>query len=125
MTATVSWRWPFWVYTILTGSCLIAIILFVDESYYDRSLSTEQQPAQKSRALRILGVEQWKTRRQRVRVSEALMLPIKAISKVPVLFCTLYYGVMFAWNVGINNTLAEYLTKKYNFGPTSIGVYLL
>ena len=105
----------------MTGSCLLAIALFVDESFYDRNMPAEKQPVRTSRVMRIIGVEQWKTRQQRTTPWQALVLPFIAISKIPVLFCTLYYGVMFAWNVGINNTLAEYLTNKYDFSPTSIG----
>lgn len=71
--------------------------------------------------MRVVGAEQWESRKQRAKFSQALILPLKAILKIPVLFCTLYYTVIFAWNVGINNTLAEYLTTKYNFGPTGIG----
>ncbi|KAL6713803.1 hypothetical protein ACLMJK_008295 [Lecanora helva] len=123
MTASVSWRWPFWVFTIIAGICLVAIVLFVDESFYDRRLPPEKQPPRKSRILRIIGVEQWQTRQQRSTFFEAIFLPFKAISKIPVLFCTLYYAIMFAWNVGINNTLSLFLSEKYNFGPTSIGYF--
>lgn len=71
--------------------------------------------------MRVVGAEQWESRQQRTKFSQALILPLKAILKIPVLSCTLYYTVIFAWNVGINNTLAEYLTTTYDFGPTSIG----
>ena len=103
--------------------CLIAIVLFVDESFYNRALSPEQQPVRKSRWMRIIGVEQWESRRQRVDLFDALVLPLKAILKIPVLTCTLHYTIIFAWSVGINNTLAVYLTEKYKFGPTNIGKY--
>ena len=121
MTATVSWRWPFWVYTILTGLCLLAIILFVEESFYDPRSSCERY-VRKPRWMRLVGAAQWETRHERAQFPQALITPLNAILKIPVLSCTLYYTVIFAWNVGINNTLAEYLTTKYKFGPTSIGL---
>lgn len=71
--------------------------------------------------MRVVGAEQWESRRQRAKFSQALILPLKAILKIPILSCTLYYAVIFAWNVAINNTLAEYLITKYNFDLTSIG----
>ena len=122
MITSLSWRWPFWIYTIMTGLCLAAICVFVDESYYDRKLPKEQQPPRISHSMRLLGIEQWKSRRQRITFAQALLCPLRAIMKIPVLFCTLYYTVIFAWNVGINNTLSIYLSSTYNFGPKAIGI---
>ena len=36
ITSTQIWQWAFGVYTILTGLCLLAIVLFVEETHYDR-----------------------------------------------------------------------------------------
>lgn len=35
---TQAWNWAFAVYAIETALCLIAIVLFVDETYYDRRI---------------------------------------------------------------------------------------
>ncbi|KAI9810256.1 MAG: hypothetical protein M1827_006390 [Pycnora praestabilis] len=123
MISTLSWRWPFWIYTIMTGLCLLLICLFFDETYYDRRISTDQQPLRKSRWLRLVGLEQWQSRLQRNTFSQAVMRPVKAIMKLPVLIVTFYYTVVFAWAVGINNALSIFLTELYHFTPRSIGFY--
>lgn len=121
MISTQSWRLPFWIYTIETGLCLILVILFVDETYYNRSIPTSQQPVRRSRILRLIGVEQWRSRSQRSTLREAFMRPIKVILKPTVFMSVFYYLFTFAWVVGINTTLAIFVTPLYNFGPLQIG----
>ena len=53
------------------------------------------------------------------------MRPIIAITKLPVLISTVYYGLIFAWVVGLNTTLSIFLTRFYHFGPKQIGQSLL
>jgi hypothetical protein len=51
------------------------------------------------------------------------MRPIRVIIKPTVLLSTFYYFLTFAWVVGINTTLAIFLTPLYNFGPKQIGFF--
>jgi MFS family permease len=57
-----SWVWKFWLYTLLTGLRLIAVVIFAEEIYYDRRIPPEMQPPRKSQVLRLIGVEQFKSR---------------------------------------------------------------
>jgi hypothetical protein len=109
------------VYTIETGLCLIAIILFVDETYYDRHIPLESQPPRGSRMMRMIGVSQWKSRNLRNTFGQAMSRPFIVLSKLPVAIASFYYLITFAWVVGINTTLAIFLTPLYNFGPRQIG----
>jgi len=122
MIATQPWPIPFWVYTAETGLCLVLVVLFVDETYYDRRLSHEQ-PLRRSRFQRVLGIEQFRSRHSRNTFTQAIMRPIKVISKPIVLISTIYYLLTFAWVVGINTTLAIFLTPLYKFGPKQIGFF--
>ena len=119
---TLSWHWPYWVGTIATGVCLLLVIALADETYYNRSIPTIEQPVQKSRVLRVIGVEQWKSRPQRSTFLQAIMRPVRAILQLPVLIATFYYLVDFAWAVGINNTLSIFLEADYHFTTRSIGM---
>jgi nitrate/nitrite transporter NarK len=47
--------------------------------------------------------------------------PFIVLSKLPVAIASFYYLITFAWVVGINTTLAIFLTPLYNFGPRQIG----
>ena len=121
--STESWPIPFWVYTAETGLCLVLTILFVEETYYDRRIKPDLQPPRKSRLLRLVGVEQFHSRSQRNTFTQAMIRPLKTISKPTVFLSTLYYLLTFAWVVGINTTLAIFVTPLYNFGPKQIGFF--
>ncbi|KAI4192060.1 MAG: hypothetical protein LQ346_004513, partial [Caloplaca aetnensis] len=122
MLTRLSWRWPFWIYTIETGLCLLAVIIWGDETYYDRRLPEEKQPLRESHLLRLLGVEQWCSRHLRNGFLEAMMRPLRTISRPVVLLANFYYMCTFAWVVGINATLALFLTSLYGFGPKQTGM---
>ncbi|KAL9596011.1 MAG: hypothetical protein Q9219_006095 [cf. Caloplaca sp. 3 TL-2023] len=121
MITKLSWHWPFWVYTIETGLCLAGIIIFFDETYYDRRLPMEKQPPRQTRFRRLVGVQQYQTRHLRNTFLEAMLRPIKAILKPTVFLSTIYFLFTFAWAVGINTTLSIFLGPLYNFGPKQIG----
>lgn len=95
----------------------------MDETYYDRRLSPERQPVRRSRLLRVIGVEQFRSRHLRNTFTQAMMRPLKVISRPTVFISTIYYLLTFAWVVGINTTLAIFLTPLYNFGPKQIGFF--
>ena len=117
----LSWQWPFWIYTIMTGLCLGGIALFLDETYYDRRIPPDKQPQRKSRILRVIGIEQYRSRHLRNTFTQALMRPIKVIFKPTVFISIIYFAFIYAWAVGINNTLSIFLGPLYKFGPKQIG----
>lgn len=94
----------------------------MDETIYNRSLSQDQQPVPRSRLLRLVGVEQWRSRHLRQTFFQALMRPFIAISKLPVLLCTIYYFLNFAWVIGVNTTISIWLTTFYKFTPYNLGM---
>lgn len=118
---TQKWQWAFGLYTIMTGICVAAIFALLDETYYDRKLPPSEQPQRRSRVLRVIGVEQWHTRHLRNTFTEAMSRPFIVLVKLPVLISNTYYLLAFAWVVGINTTLAIFLTPLYKFGPKQIG----
>jgi len=117
------WNWAFWLATLLTGLCLIGIVIFVEETYFNRRLPEAERPIPHSRIQRLVGVEQWKTRHQRNSFLGAISRTAKAIVKPPVLLSTVYYLMIFAWTVGINTTLSIFLQKLYGFGPVQLGYF--
>ncbi|KAL9576587.1 MAG: hypothetical protein Q9212_006977 [Teloschistes hypoglaucus] len=122
MLTKLKWQWPFWILTILTGLCMFAIAFFVDETYYDRRLPIEKQPPRQSRLLRVIGIEQWRSRHLRNTFWEAMMRPVQVILKPTVLISFVYFFFTFAWVVGINTTLAIFIGPLYDFGLKQIGI---
>ncbi|KAL8740153.1 MAG: hypothetical protein Q9190_007116 [Brigantiaea leucoxantha] len=123
MITTQKWEVPFWIYVLETGLCLIAIIVLLDETYYDRRIPAQEQPVRKSRMLRLIGVEQFHSRHLRNTLPQATMRPVAAILKLPVFLAAFYYFLTFAWVVGINTTLSLFVTPLYEFGPKQIGYF--
>ena len=121
MTISLSWRWPFWIYTIETGLCLLAVIAFVDETFYDRQLDPSQQAPRGSWLSRLVGIEQWRSRYLRNTFWQAISRALKTVSNPVVFMADFYYACTFAWVVAINATLTLFVTPLYNFGPKQIG----
>ena len=123
MLTTQPWQVPFWFYVALTGACVIAVVAFMDETYYDRRIPQEAQPERKSRMLRLIGVEQFKSRHLRNTFGQAIMRSLKVLFKPTVLISALYYFLIFGWSVGINTTLSIFLSPLYGFGVKQIGFF--
>lgn len=116
----LSWHWVYWIYAILNYAVFIIIVLFVDETFFDRNLAIEKQPAWKSRLLRLTGFE----RHCRYSFIEALSRPLIAVSKIPVIIITIFYFLNFAWTIGVNATIATWLNKYYHFDGESTGEHM-
>lgn len=96
MAAAKPWPVPFWVYTAMTALGLVLVVLFVDETFYDRRIPTEAQPPRGTRIGRLLGVPQWQSRRLRNSFGEACMRSVRAILKPTVAISCLYYLLVSA-----------------------------
>lgn len=111
----------------MTSLCLLAIILVGDETYYDRRIPAVERPIRKrgiaGHVSRLIGIEQYRNRHLRNTFLQACMRPIHVILKPTVFISCLWYLLTFAWVVGINTTLAMFVTPLYNFGPRQIGFY--
>lgn len=94
---------------------------FHGRNHLNRRLPVEQQIPPKSRLMRLIVVEQWKSRHNRQTFWPAVARPVVAISKLPVLLCTIYYFLNFAWIIGVNATISIWLTTIYKFTPYNLG----
>lgn len=95
----------------------------MDETYYNRKIPRDQQPERKSRLLRLVGYEQWQSRRQRNSFFAAVMRPVVTITKIPVFLTSLYYVFTFAWVIALNAATGFFLQEVYHFGPVASGMY--
>ncbi|KAK5164902.1 uncharacterized protein LTR77_009566 [Saxophila tyrrhenica] len=127
ITETQKWQWAFGVYTIMTGLCLIAQIAFGEETYFNRKIPIDERPVRQpgvgGQMKRLIGIEQWRDRKQRSTFSQAAMRPILVLIKPTVFLSTVYYLLTFAWVVGINTTLSIFVTPLYGFGLNQIGYF--
>ncbi|KAE8377566.1 major facilitator superfamily domain-containing protein [Aspergillus bertholletiae] len=123
ITNTQIWQWAFGVYSIETGLCLIAVVLFVEETYYDRKNFQQELIPNGPRWKRMLGIQQRQSGYIINTPKDAIMRPITVIMKPVVYLSTIYYMLTFAWVVGINTTLSIFVGPLYGFGPKQIGFF--
>jgi len=117
----VSWRWGFWVCTILWGIGWLLIAGLLDEPYYDRTIPEEQQAPRQSRWLRLIGVEQLRAARSERRPLSVMLQPIMVITNLPVLLIVIYYLLNFAWVISVNTTISIWLVNFYAFNTKNLG----
>lgn len=116
IVTTVSWRWAFWVCTILSGISLI-LVFFLDETLFDRKAPPDSRGPYLSR---LVGVGEARISRHKSFVG-CMLIPVVAITKVPVLTILIYYFLNSAWVVGVNTTISIWLSNKYGFSLQDIG----
>ena len=102
---------------------MVLTVLFVRETYYNRQISPADQPAEGTRLKQLVGISQFRSRHLRNTLGQACTRTIRVFIKPTVLLSVVYYCLTFAWVVGINTTLAIFLTPLYNFGPKQIGFF--
>jgi len=123
ITATKPWPVPFWVFFAMNALAFTLVVCFLQETYYDRSIPGDEQPARGSRIARLTGVAQWRSRRLRNTFGQACWRTATVLLKPTVAITCLFYALTFAWVVGINTTLALFLTSLYDFGPRQVGFF--
>ena len=94
-----SWRWSFWLNVLITGICLLLTIVWGEETYYERK-AVEPRPQRKSWILRLLGTEQWRTRKQRNPSFMDAVRPALVILQPVVFISCVYYLLIFSWVIG-------------------------
>ncbi|KAH7061955.1 major facilitator superfamily domain-containing protein [Paraphoma chrysanthemicola] len=123
--ATGDWRIVFWLCTAVCGLQLVLILLFLDESYYNRTVAS--QPARGNRLLRVVGV--WQIRNHAgyfYTASAAVSRLVATITQPPLLLLLSGYFLSFMWSIGINITTAILFATPtayggYGFSATSVG----
>ncbi|KAF8293646.1 MFS general substrate transporter [Clavulina sp. PMI_390] len=133
ITSNTTWRWAFGSYSIFTGLCTIATALWVEETYYNRRRRyNPEKPLPDSyygnHWTRLVGIPQWRTRRERITLKEAVARPFRALVKPVVALSCAFYIAQFMWVVGINTTLALFLAPPeseggYGFTGTDISLF--
>lgn len=91
MTDTKPWPTPFWLYTALTALALVLMVSFGQETYYDRSIPTDRQPARGNRVSRLTGIAQWRSRHLRNTIGGAVWRVVSVFLKPSNLLAYLFY----------------------------------
>ena len=108
-----TWRWAFWVIMIIDAVALALTVTFLDETFYLRDGTV---PTPKSRWMRLIGVEQRRTKLIPYTFIGAGKRSLVAITKLPILISTVYYFFSFASVIAVNITISVFILPEYHFG---------
>ena len=120
-----TWRWVFWLLTMLSAICWILCVLFLDETFVNRKAVGDPLEARKSRILRLLGIEQRQNNLIGNTFTQALKQSAIAIIKPPVFLSSLYYMFIFAWIIGLNAAINVFIRQIYGFRYDQIGTFAI
>lgn len=123
-----TWRPVFWLNFAMAAVIQVMILMFCDESYYNRSVVTEMQykRPRSERLLRVLGIWQLRMRKGyfiTIRHSYARLLELLIKPVIPLVM--IFYSAAFMWLVGINTTSAlvlELPVSRGGYGLSSIAL---
>ncbi|KAF8464913.1 major facilitator superfamily domain-containing protein [Kalaharituber pfeilii] len=128
---TGEWRPVFWLVFAFCCFVLVLIVLFIDETWYNRNIPMDKQPERGStewdRMMRLTGIWQ-------IKHHSGYFLPVlsscKRLTTVlfkPIMLPTMcYYMMSFMWAIGINITISILLETPqaaggYGFNAKAIG----
>ena len=119
------WRAVLWLVFAIVCLDLVLIVVFADETFYNRAISPEAQPSRGSRIMRLLGVWQLKNKSYFPSAWQSCVRLVSLLAKPILIPGLLYYMLVFMWAIGINITSSIlFLTPPpagYGFAPLSVG----
>ncbi|KAF8531347.1 MFS general substrate transporter [Gautieria morchelliformis] len=131
LVARTTWRWAYGIGSIYSGLVLLLIVLFMEETMYDRPpLPSPSGPSPAPftfahRAKTLLGVTGMRLSKYRVSVWAAGGEMLNVVWRPHLATALIFEGVLFGFSIGINVTFAVFLGLPkeiggYGFGPDSI-----
>ncbi|KAL2415722.1 hypothetical protein ABEF95_004306 [Exophiala dermatitidis] len=110
-----SWRTGMWLNMAIIALGLLLTVVLGDEPFYPRHLMPDLRPKRKSRILRLVGVEQYRTKYTTNSFWEAGSRLGYTIMKLPVFLTCVFYFFDFPWTIGNNTTISVFIIPAYNF----------
>ncbi|CAE6430140.1 unnamed protein product [Rhizoctonia solani] len=114
-----TWRWAYGIGCIYSGIILALIVLFLDESMYDRKYFPAPAPPTKGLRYRfetLVGITGVKMYKYRVPISTAMWRPFGTLLNPRILLACVFMGITFGWTIGINVTLVIFLQTPAPLG---------
>ncbi|CAE6445754.1 unnamed protein product [Rhizoctonia solani] len=114
-----SWRWAYGIGCIYSGVVLLLIVLFLDESMYDRKYFPAPTPSTKGLRHRIetlVGITGFKMYKYRIPILTAVWRPFETLLNPRIFLACIFMGITFGWTIGINVTLVIFLQTPAPLG---------
>jgi len=119
VSANVSWRWVYAIGCFYQGFVTIGILLFGEETMYDRQLNPVPKPNTRGirrRVETLTGITGIKLRRFRMSFIDAVMQPALVFIRPNMFIMSLYLALTFAWVIGLNVTLVVFVQSPPPLG---------
>jgi len=131
LVARASWRWAYGIGTIYGAIVLVLIVLFMEETQYDRRLnnaSLRQSTGFRYRLETLVGITGLRMAKYRTSWSDSIFSPLRIVWRPHLLAVLLFEAMVFGFSIGINVTNAVFLGTPppvgYGFSQFGIaGVY--
>ncbi|KAH8110296.1 MFS general substrate transporter [Phellopilus nigrolimitatus] len=127
LVARASWRWAYGIASIYGAVVVGLIVLFMDETLYDRHLKTI--PPRQSSGLRyrietLLGLTGWRLSKFREPWKDSILAPFKIIWRPHLLAILFFEALLFGFSIGINTTNAVFLGSPppVGYGFSEFGI---
>jgi len=112
LVARTSWRWAYGIGSMYGAIVVILIVLFMEETMYDRTV--KPIPARPTTGLRyriesLIGLTGLKMAKYRISWTEAILSPFNVVWRPHILSILLFEALLFGFGIGINVTNAVFL----------------
>ncbi|KAH7871434.1 MFS general substrate transporter [Lentinula edodes] len=113
LVARTTWRWAYGIGCIYGAIVCVLIILFMQETMYDRTISPIPEPAAQGgfryRFESLVGISGYKMAKYRVSWQDAILSPFKVVWRPHLLIILIFEAMVFGFSIGINTTNAVFL----------------
>ena len=127
LSASLSWRWTFWLVAILTTCVELALILVYQETYRVVILQKKAKCEQSTgKASGQTDQEACRQRSVTTVLKAAVSRPLWLLVRSPVLaLITVYVSLVYGYTYLVFTTLAEVFETTYNFSQGPVGLTYL
>ncbi|KAF5364808.1 hypothetical protein D9758_009310 [Tetrapyrgos nigripes] len=128
LVARTTWRWAYGIGSIYGAIVCALIILFMDETMYDRHVKPIPEPmangSLRYRIETLVGITGIKMAKYRISWFETISSPFQVVWRPHLLGILLFEGILFGFGIGINVTNAVFLGSPppRGFGWTEFAV---
>jgi len=128
LVARTTWRWAYGIGSIYGAIVCLLIILFMEETMYDRTISPIPEPAAEGglryRIETLVGITGYKMAKYRVTWSDAISSPFKVVWRPQILIILVFEALVFGFSIGINVTNAVFLGSPppLGYGFSQFGI---
>ncbi|KIW20475.1 hypothetical protein PV08_01050 [Exophiala spinifera] len=116
VTRTGNWRNVFWLIFAMNALCILLVLAFFDETWYQRDVPMEEQPTRGPRLFRVVGIWQLTHKKYFPNLWAGYRRLLAVFLCPVVLLVSVSTGITVMWVIGINQSSALLLSTPRTQG---------